>query len=106
MPRSYLGRVIEGRTVRLAVTCTNAGGALTDPTELEIRVKGSDDMVAVHRWPTPGAGESAITKDSTGLFHIDYVASVSGVTDVRYTATGAVANVDEDYFYAEPSRVI
>lgn len=102
----YAGRTIEGNTVPLYGRFSNAAGAPTDPTTLVLRVKKPDGTLQVYRQPTPGPGELALTKESTGVWYGDYAATIPGVTYFRWEVTGAVAGADEDYLYVDPSSVV
>lgn len=101
-----VNRYDEGDTIRINATFRDAADVLTDPTTVELRVLQADGTQQVYRYPTPAPDESAIPHDSTGTFHVDYLATVPGATWRRWVSTGAVAGADEDYFYVEPSRVV
>jgi hypothetical protein len=102
---AYLGRTIEGDTFPLVATFTNTAGAPADPTEAVLRIRQPDDTVSVYRYPAPGVGEEPITKDSTGVYRVQY-AVPAGISYVRWEGTGALVRADEDHIYGEPSHVV
>jgi hypothetical protein len=93
----------KGDLVRISGSFVNASDVATDPTEAVLRVKAPDKTTTVCRWPTPGAGESALTRDSAGAFHVDLSITQSGYWTYRWEGTGAVQSADEATLYARVS---
>lgn len=72
---------------------TNPAGSATDPTEVTLRLEKPTGTIVTYRWPTPGAGESALTKEATGRFYADYAWDVAGLWNVELRGTGAIESM-------------
>ncbi len=95
-----------GDVTRISTVTQSDLGVDTDPNELTLTVQvDADDTPTVYRWPTPGVGESAMVKDSTGHFHADYANAAAGVVKYRWVATGAVASAEQSYYFVRPSVI-
>lgn len=86
-----------GDTVRLTAAFNNAAGAPADPTTitLTLSVNGAVSTLTY--------GASAIVKDSTGVYHYDYlVPTALNMYEIlyRWAGTGAVTAAQEGMFYA------
>jgi hypothetical protein len=84
---------------------TNTLGVATDPTEVVLRLKPPNAATAVYRWPTPGVGESALSKESTGRFYADVTLDSAGTWGAELSGTGAVESVDSWQLFVRPSLV-
>lgn len=49
---------------------TNEQGAAADPTEVTLTVTKPSGTQLVYVWPTPGAGEDALERESVGRFSV------------------------------------
>lgn len=96
----------SGDTARAAFA--TAAGTATDPTEVTLRVKDPSGNVTVYRWPTPGAGESALTKEAgqTGRFYADVSLDEAGTWTYRLAGTGAVESAEETTLYVRRSSIV
>lgn len=88
----------RGDLVRLTATFTDTAGVATDPTTVTCRVRSPAGTTTVDTY-SPGS----ITKDSTGVYHLDVNASESGQWWYRWEGTGAVQQADEGTFSVEAS---
>jgi hypothetical protein len=84
-----------GDLVRLSATFTNSIGAQTDPTTITCLVKlryviGAQTTTYTH--------PATITKDSTGIYHVDITPDAEGIWDYRWVATGTVQAAAESAF--------
>lgn len=78
-------------------------GAATDPTDVTLQVRRPDGTTTTYRWPTPGAGESALTREGTGRFYADVSLTQSGTWTYRLAGTGAVQTAEEGSLYVRAS---
>jgi hypothetical protein len=85
-----------GDQVRLTVSFANAAGNLADPTAVTLLVRRRYQLepVATSTYTYPGT----ITKDSTGIYHVDVTPDNEGVWDYRWVATGTVVAAEEGAF--------
>jgi hypothetical protein len=80
--------------VRAAFT-TLAGDAV-DPTEVVLRVKkDATGGTTAYRWPTPGAGESGLTRESVGRFYAQETAATPGIWDWKLEGSGGAIGATE-----------
>jgi hypothetical protein len=84
---------------------TTVGGVATDPTEVVLTVREPDGTLAVYRWPTPGVGESALSKETTGRFYADVGLDAAGLWAYRVEGTGAVVASEEGMLHVRKSVV-
>jgi hypothetical protein len=85
-----------GDQVRLSATFTNSAGALTDPTTVTCILKRRYQVTPVSTTYTYAGG--TVTKDGTGLYHVDVVPDNEGIWDYRWVATGTVVAAEEGAF--------
>jgi hypothetical protein len=85
---------------------TNLAGAATDPTAATLIVQKPDGTQLVYAWPTPGAGQSALTKEATGRFYADVVFDQAGKWLWRLAGTGTVTAASEGNVRVQRSRVL
>lgn len=83
-----------GTLVRLTATFT-VNGVDTDPTTVTGSVRAPDGT------STP----LTVAKDSVGVYHADFTASVAGLHWYRFAGTGTVVAAEEKTFYVEASNV-
>jgi hypothetical protein len=84
---------------------TTVGGVATDPTEVVLTVKAPDGTTTVYRWPTPGVGETLLSKEATGRFYADVTLSAAGLWAYRLAGTGAVVATEEGVLHVRRSVV-
>jgi hypothetical protein len=94
-----------GDVAEITALFTNDAFAATDPDEATLTVQEPDGTQTVYVWPTPGVGEQALEKDSTGTFHADHALTQSGIVTYRRQGTGAVAAVDEGFILVRQSML-
>jgi hypothetical protein len=107
-----LGTFDTGDTLRLGnhsgatdSAAFSVAGVATDPTAVTMTVTKPTGTSTVYAWPTPGVGQSALTKEGTGRFYADVALDVAGVWRMRLAGTGAVATAEERSFVVRRSRV-
>lgn len=91
-----------GDRVHLTASFTDNAGAAADPTAVSLKIKNPAGTVTTYTY----AG-GAITKDSTGEYHMDYTipsdaASVGGWL-ARFEGTGSVVAAEETAFSVRAS---
>jgi hypothetical protein len=84
-----------GDRVRLTVTFTNTAGTVTDPTTVTCQVKL---RYVIGATATTYTYPATITKDSTGVFHVDVTPTNEGIWDYRWVGTGTVIAAVEGAF--------
>lgn len=90
-----------GDLVRITGTFTNEAGAAADPTAVSLLVKLRYVIGATattYTYPTN------ITKDSTGVYHVDFAPTTEGIWDYRWIGTGAVTAACEGAFNVPDSQ--
>lgn len=103
----------EDDRVRLGNHSTNTatapfrtvGGVDTDPSDVALTVREPDGTQTVYRFPTPGAGESLLSKETTGRFYADVTLDAAGLWTYRLAGTGAVVAVEEAQLHVRKSGV-
>ena len=86
-----------GDTVRLS-TVFQVGGVATDPSTVTLVVRAPNGTETTYDYAL-----AEITKDSTGNYHKDVVASSTGVYAWKWTGTGPASGIDEGTFSVERS---
>jgi hypothetical protein len=83
----------------------SAAGVPTDPTAVTLTVERPDGTTVVYAWPTPGAGQLALTKEAaqTGRFYADVTLTLAGRWVYKLAGTGAVTAAAEGYLYVRRS---
>lgn len=91
-----------------AAAFTNLAGTATDPSAVTLIVKRPDGTQTVYAWPTPGAGQSALTKEGgqTGRFYAEVVIDQGGTWRYYLAGTGAVTAASEGTLQVGRSRVL
>lgn len=84
-----------GDTVRLTAAFADSAGTASDPTTVAITVRLPDQSVST----------LSATRDSTGNYHADLVASQTGNHYYRFTGTGALVVAEEGEFYIRVRKV-
>lgn len=100
---SISDRYDQGDVIQIAGTFKNVNEILTDPTEAILRLLLPDETEVVYHWPTPGAGELAMTHDGVGLFSTLYQPDQAGIVHWRWEGIGAVTAADEDFLIVRVS---
>ncbi len=88
---------------------TNATGAATDPTVVELRVRRPSGVVTVYVYGRALAGaEAALTKEAgqTGRFYADVSMDTAEAWYWRLSSTGAVQAAHEGSIWVRPSMVV
>lgn len=86
-----------GDSVRLSVTFT-VGTTPTDPTTITAKVRNAAGTVTTYTYAA-----AQITKDSTGVYHLDITVNLSGTWVYRFEGTGTCIAAIEQILYVEPS---
>jgi hypothetical protein len=84
---------------------TTVGGVATDPTDTALTVLEPDGTSTVYRYPTPGVGESLLSKEDTGRFYADVTLDQAGLWRYRLAGTGAVVATEEGVLHVRRSVV-
>jgi hypothetical protein len=92
-------RFTKGATVRVTGTFRNAANALADPSTVTFKYKIGTATTVTLAYP------ATITKDSTGVYHVDLVASTSGTWWYRWESTGDPQTSVEVSYFITPTRV-
>lgn len=93
-----VARVGNSSEATEAAAFASLAGAATDPTSVTLTVERPDGTLTVYAWPTPGAGESTLTRQATGRFYADITLDQEGLWSYRLVGTGAVAAAAEKRF--------
>ncbi len=88
-----MANFVNGETVICSCTVKNSSGTLADPsTSMKITI----DLVGVN---SVVVNDVAMTKDSTGTYHYDYLSTMRGQFSVKFKATdGARISIGADTF--------
>jgi len=90
----------KGDVVRVTGAFTNAAGAAQDPSTVRFKFKDPANTVTTYTYPT----DAQLVRDSTGNYHVDVDASISGEWDYRWEGSGAVGkSAGEGKFEVAPS---
>lgn len=84
-----------GDQVRLTAQFADSAGTLIDPTTISCLVKLRYVIGAA---TTTYTHPATITKDSTGIYHVDVTPTTEGIWDYRWVATGTVIAAEEGAF--------
>lgn len=84
---------------------TTVGGVVTDPTDVVLTVGEPDGTATVYRYPTPGVGETLLTRESAGRFYADVTLDAAGLWAYRLAGTGAVVAAEEGMLHVRKSLV-
>jgi hypothetical protein len=90
-----------------AAAFTDIAGTATDPTAVLLTIQKPDGSQVIYAWPTPGAGQSALTKEAaqTGRFYADVILNQAGTWRWRLAGTGAVTAASEGSLKVQRSHV-
>lgn len=89
-----------------AAAFATSNGTATDPTAVTLVVEKPDGTQTTYAWPTPGAGQSALTKEGTGRFYAEVTLDQDGTWRHRLVGTGAVAAAAEGTLRVTRRRVV
>lgn len=82
-----------GQKLKFKAKTRNSAKVLTDPTNLQFRIKPPTSPEFTKTWPA----DAEVVKDAVGEFHIEYtLLNEEGEMPVRWQATGTVQNSTED----------
>lgn len=97
----------RGDEVRLFASFTNDDGDPSDPTSLTVRVLPPGGTEAVHVYaaePDPEADPPEdVVQDETGSYSLTLTPEVVGRWAYRFEGVGALASVDESFFWVRTS---
>lgn len=82
-----------GDLITLSASFSASSGTLTDPTTLQLAVRGPGGSV-LHVYPT----STSLVKASTGLYYLYYPAASAGEYYYTWSASGAVEGAQEGAF--------
>jgi hypothetical protein len=88
-----------GDQIRLTATFTNSALAVADPTTVTCQVK-----LRYIGTSTTYTYPATITKDSTGVYHVDVIPTNEGIWDYRWVGTGTVVAAEEGAFNIPDSQ--
>jgi hypothetical protein len=81
-------------------------GVPRDPTEVALTVVAPGGATTVYRWPTPGAGEAALTREAAGRFSADVALDAAGLWRYALAGTGLVVASEERTLHVRASAVV
>ena len=92
-----------GDTRKLSATFTVAANspAATDPTTLTFSIREPDGVVTSYVYLT----DAELVKDSTGVYHVDWLIAKVGRHTYRWVGTGAAAETDTGEFESLPGNI-
>ncbi len=88
-----------------AAVFANLAGTATDPTAAVLTVRAPDGTTTEYAWPTPGAGQLALTKETTGRFYADVTLDQGGIWEYELAGTGNVVAAASGWLAVRESRV-
>ncbi len=96
-----------GDLVRAIGTFTDTGAAVGDPTTVNFLID-TPTSTAPTSYTRTGATTGtvdSITRESAGVFYVDFTATGKGLYEWRYTSTGTLAASGESWASIRPQRV-
>jgi hypothetical protein len=91
-----------GDLVRVTGAFKDAAGEPIDPTAVSFKLRDPTGAVTTFVYGVA----PALVKDSTGHYHIDVSASMSGTWRYRWESTGAGQAAEEGAFVVAPSGLV
>ncbi len=89
--------ILYGDLVKVSGVFT-VDGTATDPTKVTLRLKDPAGVNITATYPT-AAGETAITRDATGVYHYDVdITGITGTYYFRFEGSGSAQAAEESYF--------
>lgn len=88
-------RYLRGKPVRLLSSTLNEAGTHVDPATLTLAVKLPDGSTSSY-----SLAGATIARDSTGVFHVNFVTTLAGRHFYRWAST-TPAGADEGEFVVE-----
>lgn len=85
---------VKGKLVRSSAAFTNSAGTALDPTAVKVKVRTPAKVVTEYVYGT----DAAVVKASTGNYHIDIDASLSGFYYTYWYSTGTGQAAEESSF--------
>jgi hypothetical protein len=89
-----------GDRVRVTATFTNASAVVTDPTTVTVLAKPRYGSPTTYTYP------ATVTKDSTGVYHVDLDVTAEGIWDYRFVGTGTVVAAADGSFNVRDSQFV
>ena len=77
----------EGTGLQITATFRTIPGVITDPTAVNFKYENPDGTKTTLVYGT----DSALVKESTGVYHVMLLLDTSGAWNYRWIGTGAVA---------------
>lgn len=91
-----------GDQVRVSVVFTDEYGVEHDPTSLLCQIKNADGVETYYTY-----GESpALTRENTGTFYVDVLATKAGTWHYRWQGSGAITAAAENSFMVRRSKFL
>lgn len=87
----------KGALVRVTGTFKTNAGALLDPTAVRFAYQIDEGATTTLLYGT----DTAVVRDSVGVYHFDIDAAASGSYFYRWYSTGTGQAAAEDHFYVE-----
>ena len=85
-----------GDLVRITATWQNNLSAAIDPSNVQLIIQNPNGTKSTFTYSS-----GAVIKDSTGVYHYDYIPSSSGTYTYRWEGTGAAIASGQSSFYVE-----
>lgn len=89
-----------GDLIRCSVTFQTAAGTVNDPGAIAFKVKPPVGNIQTYVYGT----DAELVKDSTGIYHVDILTTVSGRWRYRFEGTVSGQAASEHEFVIAPSR--
>lgn len=84
----------KGKLVRASAAFTNSAGTALDPDAVKVKVRTPAKVTTEYVYGT----DAEVVKDSTGNYHLDIDASLSGLYYVYWYSTGTGQAAEESSF--------
>jgi len=94
-----VSKFAKGATIRHTGTFRNAAGALADPSTVVFKYKIGTATTVTLTYP------ATVTKDSTGVYHVDLVAATAATWWYRWESTGDPQTSVEVSYFVTPTRL-
>lgn len=95
-----MNEYLLGQTVRVkTATPFSVDGVATDPTTITLRIEDPAGAESVYTY-----GAAQVQRAGVGDYYKEITVTLAGLWAQRWEGTGAVAAVDESYFFVLPSE--
>lgn len=98
-----MARYQSGQLVTMSCTFT-VSGVRTDPTTVDASIRFSSATALSFRYPTASASDAALVRDSSGVYHFDFVPISAGTYYYRFQGWTACQAAEEGSFDCVVSR--